>query len=60
MEKIVFYLDLIVKEGGIALYLAILFGASLTGLMIWYKINGEQSKVKKAQRNLLDAEYFEN
>ena len=48
MERIVFYLDLIVKEGVIAVYLVILFGASLTGWMIWHKIKGGKSKVKKS------------
>jgi hypothetical protein len=60
MEKIGFYLDLMIKDSGIALYLVILFGGLLIAWLIRHKVKGGQSKVKKVQPNFLDTEDFEN
>jgi hypothetical protein len=59
MEKISFYLDLVIKDGGIALYLVIFFGALLIFWMIWCIFKGNQSEVKKARSILLDGEHIE-
>lgn len=55
MEKIGFYLDLIIKDGGIAFYLVILSGALLIVWMIWHKV-----RVKKVRSNFLDSKQFKN
>lgn len=60
MGKIGFYLDLMINDAGIALYLVILFGGLLIAWTIWHKVKGGQSKVKTVQPNFLDAEDFEN
>jgi len=60
MNSILFYLDLIVKETGIAIYLVILLGTWIIVYMVWHKFKKGQSKVKRAHPNIFNAEHFGN
>jgi hypothetical protein len=55
MEKISFYLDPIIKDGGFLLYLAILSGSLLIAWMIWHKV-----KRRKVRSDYLNTKQFEN
>jgi hypothetical protein len=55
MEKIGFYFDLIIRDGGFLLFLAILLGALVITWMIWHKV-----KMRKARSEYLDVKQFEN
>ena len=49
MEKIGFYLDLIIRDGGYLLYLAIFLGACIMLWMVWHKV-----KMRKVRSEYLD------
>jgi hypothetical protein len=55
MEKIGFYFDLIIRDGGIVLYLVILLALLLIGWMICHKV-----KMKKVRSDFSDAKQFGN
>ncbi len=55
MEKIGFYFDLIIRDGGFLPYLIILLGALLIAWMIWHKV-----KRRKVRSDYLNTKQFEN
>ena len=55
MEKIGFYFDLIIRDGGFLLYLIILLGALLIVWMIGHRV-----KMRKVRTDVLKAKQFEN
>jgi hypothetical protein len=55
MEKIGFYFDLIIRDTGYLLYLAIFLGTLVVVWMIWHKV-----KMRKARSEYLDVKQFEN
>ena len=49
MGKISFYFDLIIRDGGYLLYLAIFLGACIMLWMVWHKV-----KMRKVRSEYLD------